>query len=105
MAEGRTPAHPGNAKPAKVIYVAQPRNEWAFKTAALAGDAAVMLDARSIGEYTGKDAGGAHQAGHVPGTKSLPWTLLSGAPGNRFHRLRHRGQQPGTAGRCAGNAV
>ena len=56
----------------------KPRNDWAVKTEALAGRSAVMLDARSIGEYTGKDAGGARQAGHIPGAKSLPWTLLAG---------------------------
>jgi thiosulfate/3-mercaptopyruvate sulfurtransferase len=77
LKEGR-PLTQATPRPVKVIYVAQPRNEWAFKTGALAGRAAVMLDARSIGEYTGKDAGGARQAGHIPGAKSLPWSLLGG---------------------------
>lgn len=77
LAEGR-PLTQATPQPAKVIYVAQPRNDWALKTEALAGRAAVMLDARSIAEYSGKDAGGARQAGHIPDAKSLPWTLLGG---------------------------
>ncbi len=82
LKEGR-PLTQATRQPVKVIYVAQPRNDWALKTEALktdvlAGRAAVMLDGRSIAEYTGKDAGGAKQAGHIPGAKSLPWNLLSG---------------------------
>jgi thiosulfate/3-mercaptopyruvate sulfurtransferase len=77
LKEGR-PLTQATPQPVKVIYVAQPRNEWALKTGDLAGRAAVMLDARSIAEYAGKDAGGARQAGHIPGAKSLPWNLLGG---------------------------
>jgi thiosulfate/3-mercaptopyruvate sulfurtransferase len=77
LKEGR-PLTQATPRPVKVIYVAQPRNDWALKTEALAGRAALMLDARSIGEYAGKDAGGARQAGHIPGAKALPWSLLSG---------------------------
>lgn len=77
LKEGR-PLTQASSRPAKAIYVAQPRNGWALKTEALAGRAALVLDARSIGEYAGKDAGGARQAGHIPGAKSLPWTLLGG---------------------------
>lgn len=77
LKEGR-PLTQDVPRPAQVLYVAQPRNEWALKTEAVAGRGALLLDARSIGEYAGKDAGGAKQAGHIPGAKSLPWTLLSG---------------------------
>jgi len=82
LKEGR-PVTQEVLKPAKATYLAQPNLEWALKTEALKTDArkgrnALILDARSIAEYTGKDAGGARQAGHIPGAKSLPWTLLAG---------------------------
>lgn len=77
LKEGR-PLTQATPRPAKLIYVAQPRNGWALKTETVAGRTALVLDARSIGEYAGKDAGGAKQAGHIPGAKSLPWTLLGG---------------------------
>lgn len=80
LKEGR-PVTQEVPKPAKATYLAQPNLNWALKTEALKtaeGRNALILDARSIAEYTGKDAGGARQAGHIPGAKSLPWTLLAG---------------------------
>jgi len=77
LKEGR-PVTQETPQPAKVTYLPQPRNEWALMTEALAGRSALLLDARSIGEYAGKDAGGARQAGHIPGAKSLAWSLLAG---------------------------
>jgi thiosulfate/3-mercaptopyruvate sulfurtransferase len=64
-------------KLAKATYVPKPRSDWAVKSADLAR-AAVLVDARSLAEYTGKDSGGAKQGGHIPGAKSFPWTQLSG---------------------------
>lgn len=77
LQEGR-PVTQAVPQPAKATYLAQPNLEWALKTDALKGRGALVLDARSIAEYAGKDAGGARQAGHIPGAKSLPWTLLAG---------------------------
>ncbi|MDO9224860.1 MAG: sulfurtransferase [Pseudomonadota bacterium] len=82
LKEGR-PVTQAVPQPAKATYLAQPNLDWALKTEALKTDAlkgrnALILDARSIAEYAGKDAGGARQAGHIPGAKSLPWTLLAG---------------------------
>lgn len=65
-------------KPAKTAYLTQPRVDWALKADDLLGRDALVLDARSIAEYAGKETGGAKQAGHIPGAKSLPWTLLAG---------------------------
>ena len=61
----------------KAAYVPKPRSDWAVKSTDLAR-AAVLVDARSLAEYTGKDSGGAKQGGHIPGAKSFPWTQLSG---------------------------
>jgi thiosulfate/3-mercaptopyruvate sulfurtransferase len=82
LKEGR-PVTQTSPQPVKVTYLPQPHDDWALKTDALKteerpGRGHLMLDARSIGEYAGKDAGGARQAGHIPGAKSLPWTLLGG---------------------------
>ncbi|MCU0835816.1 MAG: sulfurtransferase [Gammaproteobacteria bacterium] len=65
-------------EPAKAVYTVQPREDWAVKTGALLDGDALLLDARSIAEYSGKEDGGARQAGHIPGAKSLPWSLLAG---------------------------
>jgi thiosulfate/3-mercaptopyruvate sulfurtransferase len=65
-------------KVTKAVYEAKPRAGWALKTEALAAKKVLLLDARSIAEYAGKEDGGAKQAGHIPGAKSLPWTLLAG---------------------------
>ncbi len=62
---------------AKATYVPKPRTDWAVKSTDLAR-AAVLIDARSLAEYTGKDSGGAKQGGHIPGAKSFPWTQLAG---------------------------
>ena len=38
----------------------------------------VLVDARSIAEFSGKENGGARSGGHVPGARSFPWDRLSG---------------------------
>ncbi len=77
LKEGR-PVTQEAPQPVKATYLAQPNLDWALKTDTLMDRNALILDARSIAEYAGKDAGGARQAGHIPGAKSLPWTLLAG---------------------------
>jgi thiosulfate/3-mercaptopyruvate sulfurtransferase len=77
LKEGR-PATQEAPLATKAVYVPKIRADWALKTADLARGGALVLDARSIAEYAGKDAGGARQAGHIPGAKSLPWSLLAG---------------------------
>lgn len=64
--------------PKKAVYHVQPRQEWALKTEALTAGKPLLLDARSIAEYAGKEDGGAKQAGHIPGARSLPWDLRAG---------------------------
>lgn len=62
----------------KATYVPKARSDWAVKSAALAGAPAVLVDVRSLAEYTGKESGGARQSGHIPGAKSFPWSQLAG---------------------------
>lgn len=76
LKEGR-PLTQEAPKLAKATYLPKPRTDWAVKSADLAR-AAVLVDARSLAEYTGKDSGGAKQGGHIPGAKSFPWTQLAG---------------------------
>lgn len=64
--------------PAKTTYVPQPRTDWAVRTQDLAASSALRVDARSIAEYSGKDAGGARQGGHLPGARSFAWSRLAG---------------------------
>ncbi|MDP2030162.1 MAG: rhodanese-like domain-containing protein [Thiobacillus sp.] len=64
--------------PAKAAYVPQPRAGWAVKTQDLAASPALWVDARSIAEFSGKEAGGARQSGHIPGAKSFVWNQLAG---------------------------
>ena len=64
---------------AKVRYVVKrPRPDWVLTTAQMQAAEAVLVDARSLAEYAGKEAGGARQAGHIPGAVSLPWDRLAG---------------------------
>ncbi len=65
-------------KLAKATYVPKARTDWAVKSAGLAGSKALVVDARSLAEYSGKESGGARQSGHIPGAKSFPWTQLAG---------------------------
>jgi thiosulfate/3-mercaptopyruvate sulfurtransferase len=65
-------------KPAKVTYQPKPRDGYAVKTEGLLASGALILDARELAEYTGKDMGGARQGGHIPGARSFPWTRLAG---------------------------
>jgi len=78
LKEGR-PVTQERPAPAKAVYDVKPRADWALKTEALTPKKALILDARSIAEYAGKEDGGARQAGHIPGARSLPWDLLAGA--------------------------
>lgn len=91
LAEGRAVTQEAPV-PVKATYVVQPRQDWAVTTGDLLHGQALLLDARSIGEYSGKEAGGARQAGHIPGAKSLPWSLLAGEratfkPADEMRRL------------------
>lgn len=76
--EGR-PVTQETPKPAKATYVPKPRTDWALKTADLDPKRQLVLDARGLGEFTGKDTGGARQGGHIPGAKAFPWTKLTDA--------------------------
>lgn len=64
--------------PAKATYVPQPRAGWAVKTQDLAASPALRVDARSIAEFSGKEAGGARQSGHLPGARNFAWDKLAG---------------------------
>lgn len=76
LKEGR-PLTQETPKVAKAIYKPKPRPDWALKTADLARSQALVVDARSLGEYSGKDAGGARQGGHIPGAKSFVWERVA----------------------------
>lgn len=64
-------------RPVKTTYLPQPGDSWAVKPDMLA-QADVLVDARSIAEFSGKENGGARSGGHVPGARSFPWDRLSG---------------------------
>lgn len=78
LKEGR-PVTQETMKPAKAIYVPKPRTDWALKTADLDPRRQLVLDARGLGEFAGKESGGARQGGHIPGAKAFPWTQLTDA--------------------------
>lgn len=78
LREGR-PLTQEAPKFAKATYVPKPRADWALKTADLDSKRQLVLDARGLGEYAGKDTGGARQGGHIPGAKAFPWTQLTDA--------------------------
>ncbi len=78
LKEGR-PLTQETAKPARATYVPKPRTDWALKTADLDPKRQLVLDARSLGEFTGKETGGARQGGHIPGAKAFPWAKLTDA--------------------------
>ncbi len=65
-------------KSAKATYVPKPRSDWAVRTDSLAKPGALLLDARGLAEFSGKDNGGARQGGHIPNARSFPWSQLSG---------------------------
>lgn len=77
LKEGR-PLTQETPKLTKATYVPKARTDWAVKSDTLAGSPALLVDARSLAEYTGKESGGARQSGHIPGAKSFPWTQLTG---------------------------
>lgn len=64
-------------RPVKTTYLPQPGDGWAVKPDRLA-QADVLVDARSIAEFSGKENGGARSGGHVPGARSFPWDRLAG---------------------------
>lgn len=78
LKEGR-PLTQAVLQPAKATYVPKPRADWALKTADLDPRRQLVLDARGLGEYAGKETGGARQGGHIPGAKAFPWTKLTDA--------------------------
>lgn len=78
LKEGR-PLTQEAVKPAKVIYAPKARSDWALKTADLDPKRQLVLDARGLGEFAGKESGGARQGGHIPGAKAFPWTQLTDA--------------------------
>jgi thiosulfate/3-mercaptopyruvate sulfurtransferase len=65
-------------KATKATYIPKPRNDWAVKTDTLTKPGALLLDARGLAEFSGKDNGGARQGGHIPNARSFPWNQLSG---------------------------
>lgn len=75
--EGR-PVTQAIPAPVKATYKPAPRKEWAVPTGSLKRDRQLIVDARSIAEYTGKEDGGARQAGHIPGAVSFPWDRVAG---------------------------
>lgn len=75
--EGR-PVTQEAPKLAKATYAPKPRADWALKTTELDTKRQLVLDARSLGEFAGKENGGARQGGHIPGAKAFPWTQLAG---------------------------
>lgn len=64
--------------PVKVAYLSQPRADWAVWTQGLTASPALLVDARSIAEFSGKESGGARQGGHLPGATSFVWSKLAG---------------------------
>ncbi|SCZ58351.1 sulfurtransferase [Thiohalomonas denitrificans] len=77
LEEGRALSQRVSA-PEKVVYKPQPKKEWALLTSELDQGDRLIVDARSIAEYSGKEDGGARRGGHIPGAISLPWDRLSG---------------------------
>lgn len=76
--EGRSVSQESSA-PSKVRYVVKrTRADWVLTTEQVQSAKAAVVDARTLAEYAGKDAGGARQAGHIPGAVSLPWDRLAG---------------------------
>jgi thiosulfate/3-mercaptopyruvate sulfurtransferase len=75
--EGR-PVSQDEAKRSKARYVLHtPRADWALTTEQVRTGKAVLVDARSLAEFAGKESGGARQAGHIPGAISFPWDKLA----------------------------
>ncbi len=77
LAQGR-PLTQEVPTPQKAVYEARPRRDWALTTAALQQGDRLVVDARSVAEYSGKESGGARRAGHIPGSVSFPWDRLAG---------------------------
>jgi thiosulfate/3-mercaptopyruvate sulfurtransferase len=76
--EGR-PVTQAAPAPKKANFVPKPRTDWVLKTEAIGKPGVLVLDARSVAEFSGKETGGARQGGHIPGARSFPWTKLAGS--------------------------
>lgn len=77
LKEGR-PVTQEVSKLARATYVPKPRADWALRTQDVDPRRNLVLDARSLAEFTGKEPGGARQGGHIPGAKAFPWSRLAG---------------------------
>ncbi len=77
LKEGR-PVTQDVPQPAKQTYLVKPRSGFAVPTASLSKTPALLVDARDIAEYSGKEHGGARQAGHLPGATNFVWSQLAG---------------------------
>ncbi|MBI4756734.1 MAG: sulfurtransferase [Betaproteobacteria bacterium] len=77
LKEGR-PVTQDVPKLVKATYAPKPRADWAVKTRDLDPGRMLVLDARGLGEFAGKETGGARQGGHIPGAQAFPWTRLAG---------------------------
>lgn len=62
----------------KAVYKPKPNEEFVLTTGQVAKGQARVVDARSLGEYSGKEMGGARRGGHIPGAVSLPWDRVVG---------------------------
>jgi thiosulfate/3-mercaptopyruvate sulfurtransferase len=54
-----------------------PRADWALTTEQVSTGKGILVDARALAEFAGKESGGARQAGHIPGAVSFPWDRLA----------------------------
>jgi len=77
LTEGR-PLTQQVPQPKAATYKPRPNAAWALTTEQLAAGGPLVVDARSIAEYSGKEDGGARRAGHIPGAISFPWDRLAG---------------------------
>ncbi len=75
--EGR-PISQERPRPAKATYLPKARRDRAVRTKDVDPARNLVLDARSLAEFTGKELGGARQGGHIPGATAFPWTQLAG---------------------------
>ena len=76
LAQGRlVTQQPPEAETA--IYKPEPNPNFALLTTDLHQPNRLLVDARSIAEYSGKEDGGARRAGHIPGAISFPWDRLA----------------------------
>lgn len=77
LAEGR-PVTQDAPAPEEATYEPESKEAWALTTEELTAGEQVVVDARSIAEFSGKEDGGAKRGGHIPGAVSFPWDRLAG---------------------------